>query len=735
MKCYYILHYTILFIHRHVILCSISGSVSIYLCIEAFLKQQYIFISVKNLQKLEELYMSYNDFTSLPSPVYTLKSLKILHISGNESLTSLDPKILQLTQLHTLYVSDCHALTSPPLEVCERGVDAVRQYYTDLAKGAGRNLPFVTIVVLGNTMAGKTSLIRTLQNTDRTRVLTNRGQDTVRDETTKVFNVEEVEIDGKVLRLIDMGGQEVYHITYQLTLRQNCIPVIVVNMKQYDEISSKSTHREAVRRLAFDYMSHLYLANPTLGAPKLIFTHEDKFQSAEFQKLKNNFLKISNQLCEEIIREEKALGGEFAQIKHFSESTKGVFLGEDIYEVGKDDKYEVFDMIKESLLQSSQHFVKPLPLVWEEVNEKVLSIPSVYSTFDEILKHIQTELQNIESSQLDIILTYMHDCGKVLWYKDIGSLRPYIFHRISEVTKLLCVLYHHDPNIWQSRVDVFQPYFSENGIPVEKEDFERFVSHFTNTGLMMQCLLTHLIKQETPFTSLEDVEVAVCLLLTFRLLYGPLPGDFKEPCFIVPQFASDLFNTSYKSPKNMLLRVETKFNGLALPQYVYHQMNVGLLELFSDEFAVIKVKRNGANVYQDGIYTQLVHDHKSRKVSLYVSSNAANISRMWERLITTNNNILRHVLETWTASRPVSTCYCAHCLLLGVPCPKKMLNPVWCLRSLKHPTPSTKLCSGSSTTLCGDEEIPSALLYPCMCNLTLCGIVYFSVIYSSNFIV
>jgi len=128
----------------------------------------------------------------------------------------------------------------------------------------------------------------------------------------------------------------------------------------------------------------------------------------------------------------------------------------------------------------------------------------------------------------------------------------------------------------------------------------------------------------------------------------------------------------------------------------------------------MEVKRNGANAYQDGIFTQLVHDYKSRKVSLHVSSNAADISRMWERLITTNNNILRHVLETWSASRAVTTCYCAHCLLLGLPCPKKVLHPPWCLRSLKHFPPKPRLCSSSSTTLCGDEEIPSALLYPCI---------------------
>jgi len=83
---------------------------------------------MQRLQKLEILYISFNNFISLPSPVCSLSSLQELDISYNKSLTSLDPEILQLTQLHTLNVEECNALTSPPLEVCERGAEAVRQH-------------------------------------------------------------------------------------------------------------------------------------------------------------------------------------------------------------------------------------------------------------------------------------------------------------------------------------------------------------------------------------------------------------------------------------------------------------------------------------------------------------------------------------------------------------------------------------------------------------------------------
>jgi len=656
--------------------------------------------------------------------VYQLGDLRQLDISNNGFFTDLSSEILQLGKLQKLNVDSCYALTSPPLEVCKRGVDTVRQYYTDLAKGAGKSLPFATIALLGNTMAGKTSLIKTLQNEDRKRVLTDRSPDAVTDETTKVFNVEEVETDNTILRLIDMGGQEVYHIAYQLTLKQNCVPVIVVNMQQYNTIANETTCREAVRRLAFDYMSHLYLANPSLGAPKLVLTHKDKFSLSIFKELQSSFLGVSDHICAEIVREANAVGGEICQIQIFREATKRVFADDDIFVVGRDDEYQVFDSIKKSLLRSCQLFVKPLPKVWEEVNEKVLAKQAAYQSFWSTLVLLQQQGLQVEPTQLDIILTYMHDCGKILWYKNIDALKPFIFHRISGVTKLVSVLYHHDSHVWQNRCSQFLPCLSKNKTLIERQEFEELVSDFTDTGVLVHTLLVYLIKQETSFKSVQDIDIAICLLKSFRLLHGPFQRDSESLCFIVPLFAKEYFNVSFSSPKKLCLQTCVQFNGLTLPQYVYHQMSVGLLELFPDVTAVVKVKRNGANAYQDGIYTQLIHDHKSSKVNLYVSSETINISSMWARLVTTTNNMLKHVLETWTASRPVTSVYCAHCLLLGDPHPRKITNPQWCINSLNKSAPPVSSYNG--LTLCKEEEIPSALLYPCMSTLVLPKIIAYA---------
>jgi len=371
-------------------------------------------------------------------------------------------KILQLTKLQKINTFESPKLKFPPIGVCEQGLNAIRQFFVDMKLGAGNNLPLVTIAVIGNTMAGKTSLIQTLQNVGRTRVLTYRNPESKIDETTKIFKVEKLKIEKVLLQLIDMGGNEIYHTTYQLALHQNCIPLIVVNMVQYEDLVQKSSEREAVRRLAFDYMSHLYLANPSMGSPKLVLTHKDLFSDAKFAELKNSFLSTSNQLCKEIVEEEKQLKGDFSLIKPFSDSTEDIFLSEDIYEIGVLEQYTVFDSLKQNLFLTCQPFIEDIPAVWEQISQKVCALPSAYCTFIELFHHLKRSFKSIKQAQIETILTYMHQCGKILWYKSTKGLENYIFHNTPALTDLLAVFYSHEGNRWGQRQKRFVPFLDES---------------------------------------------------------------------------------------------------------------------------------------------------------------------------------------------------------------------------------------------------------------------------------
>jgi len=131
------------------------------------------------------------------------------------------------------------------------------------------------------------------------------------------------------------------------------------------------------------------------------------------------------------------------------------------------------------------------------------------------------------------------------------------------------------------------------------------------------------------------------------------------------------------SSEELSFRVDLVFKGLSLPQYAYHQMSVGMLELFPSLIATPMVHKDGASVFHNGLVVQLIHDYKSRKVSIYVASTARRVCEMWKQLLKITNNALQHVTNSWPASRPVVTSFCAHCLLIQDPNPQKIVNPQW----------------------------------------------------------
>ena len=113
-----------------------------------------------------------------------------------------------------LHCTNCTSLISPPYEVCEQGLQAIRKYYTDLEQSGGKKLPIVSAAVIGNRMAGKTSLINSLKS--RERQLTHRNKEGIDDDTTEVFKIDDITVDDSLLKVFDYGGDRVYHIAYHM---------------------------------------------------------------------------------------------------------------------------------------------------------------------------------------------------------------------------------------------------------------------------------------------------------------------------------------------------------------------------------------------------------------------------------------------------------------------------------------------------------------------------------------
>jgi internalin A len=126
------------------------------------------------LPNLGYLNVSNNKLIQDATPFAQLKSLRTLDLSGTgvTDLAPLKESILnKLPVFHGhesngIKVSDC-ALTTPPLEIVERGPEAVLNYFQEREVQDVDHLYEAKVLILGEGGAGKTSLLRRLYQVNK----------------------------------------------------------------------------------------------------------------------------------------------------------------------------------------------------------------------------------------------------------------------------------------------------------------------------------------------------------------------------------------------------------------------------------------------------------------------------------------------------------------------------------------------------------------------------------------
>lgn len=655
-----------------------------------------LLFSTSNLTSLKTLVLNRNLFTRLPRVVCELKNLEKLELSYNEHLTSLDFRLLR-TKLADINVRGCNSLHTPPYHECMKGMDAIRQHYDDISDGSERTLAVVTIAVYGQSKSGKTTLIRTLQNPSRER-------SSAEEELTKVFNIEEVELETEnVLRFIDFGGNEAYPASYQLAPKRNCVPVIVVNMKEYEQCVTKVGEMEAVRQLVFDWMSHPYLTQPSLGPPFLVLTHRDSYKGSKeilFKKLRTSLLSTADALCNAFVSENILLAEDSCvKIQQLSNTEKSVF--ENIFEVGKEVEKTVCDDIKQSLSQACLQYVQPLPKFWKEVEEILNSCDGGYVTLETLAHHIT------DKPRLELVLEHMHTCGKILWYKEIEALRPYVFPKISKVTTLVSVIYDHDILRWRERIAGF----SKVDDQTVNEDVQQNLAEQLETGVLSKLLWEHLVKTETVFQSSEDLTIALQIFKSFHLMSSQLSYNDEAIFILPPYYSTEEHDLSPKSGGEVTVQAGVVFKGLSPLHSAYQQIIVDLFRHIPSEIVSINVWRNGALASSEQFQIGLACDLKSKKVIIQVSSKVEVIDKSWQLLKEITTSTMQNVKGIWKGSSLVSMSYCSHCLLISDAQPDIINDPFTAPEKVKQE--QTEM----HRVVCGkDLNIPEPLTSPCKCS-------------------
>ena len=588
----------------------------------------------------------------------------------NTRLETIDRKILLLTSLTNMDCKGCHSLQHPPYAVCQQGISAVKKYLTDLKEDEESRVPAIPVYILGNTMSGKTSIIRSLQQGRR--CLTYRDSASFLDETTRVFRFETLNLEHSTIKLIDHGGHQVYKIAYQLSLRDRCIPLIVVNLKEFEHWFQKRGPKEATRLTCFNWLSHFYLACPHLRSPILVLTHKDKLDLNKHEWCKKALEKNIELLRKELVNEESRYTNEvhnnLKDILHLSNEHQPVFDSDEVFEFGDDSNITSnIEELKKCIDRRCREFKVVLPQLWEQVGDFLETQKSkAYLSLSEIkAKYVDVE----------VILRYMHNAGRIFWFESVHELSDYIFHRIPAISEMISLFLHHClEEQWQQRLDNFT-FISHGDQVISKQEYNSLVQQFTENGVLEEALLVDLLDEGSEFT----FDVALQLLQSFYLLHGPIIRESSK-AYMIPYFASAFMDNSWETDGEIQLRLDILLYGLVLPKYAFQLMTVVALNFDFDPDDVPVVRKNGVTIHHSGCSTHLIHDYNNKKATLQVSTTLALLAQSWKRLLDLSIKISDLIFTTWKACRSEVLIYCAHCLYLRDPSPETAANPPWLRR-------------------------------------------------------
>jgi GTPase SAR1 family protein len=457
-----------------------------------------------NLQSLEILKIANNDVCDL-RPLAHLQNLIVLNLSENKKISNINPLInlFNLNDLKVVYsqttdfrplllnksyqtgnlnvFADVNPVTPELEKAVNQGYESLKAYYDTLdAEGKIQN-DQLKVILLGNSTAGKTSLVNYLNEEIRT---FNEKQTTTHGiYTPKNFRLREQDQEPKFrVNVWDFGGQDYYHATHRLFITRESTYVLVCNKHLEDKPAQELTteymqigeevqavevpvqhypYRYWLQTLAFLTQSGKIddpenKAKDKSQLPKL-FLVENKCGIEHAQSKHNQRMRLDEKLSHTLPFE--VVGGDFYHIdiqkayqyqegKDTSDEANAFHLAYRKFEKQllqtlrtqiENNRYEVhanFPKIRDILASMAAHMQNREPS--PELNEylaanKIAPIKSyqklpVWISYDEyrdiVERNSNSQFEDIEG----FLHTYLQNlCGRIFHFKDIPSLAHIVF--------------------------------------------------------------------------------------------------------------------------------------------------------------------------------------------------------------------------------------------------------------------------------------------------------------------
>ncbi|MBN2315257.1 MAG: leucine-rich repeat domain-containing protein [Sedimentisphaerales bacterium] len=358
---------------------------------------------LRDLKNLKNLDLAGNEITDL-SPLQDLKNLKNLNLAWNEitdisplrgpkNLTKLDlrtnrikrfpPELLEFG-MQVVWESASgkginlcgNPLESPPVEIVEQGMKAIREYFKSLGKEEKKLLNEMKVLLVGDGGAGKTSLVKRLVY---------KTFDPAEKQTHGVYRDDwSIKIGRKEVKVHfwDFGGQGIMQAAHQLFFSVRSLYVLVMNARQEPD-------------------------------------PEDWFRRIESFGGDSPVMVVINKVDENRYNlNEKDLQRKYPAIKGF-------------YHVSCKKRTGIADFKKALKKQISEvkMIQTELPLSWFEVKKDLeeLRKEKPYITLDEY-KIICVGADVTESEACEILIRYLHILGVALHYEDYDLLNTQVLN-------------------------------------------------------------------------------------------------------------------------------------------------------------------------------------------------------------------------------------------------------------------------------------------------------------------
>lgn len=532
----------------------------------------------ENIQKLQNLrYLDLGDcgIEDFPETICALRNLRWLCLNENH-ISSLPYELTCLRSLLFIYLNE-NPMKTPPLSVCQRGVQAVFNYLKETHK---RRALHQKIVITGSVGAGKSSLARSLV----------RNCSVLTDETERTVILDRLpwtpETDLNI-QLYDFGGHTWYQVVQPFFLDKSAIIVLVVNLATYQ----RSEYEEHV-----GCWLSLMQARAPGATVKMVGTNIDRCSTDEASEKVASILeemRIKENLEVELLKKAIAKGGkslEEAQTSSLCSSLeRRIVLPEKMHLVSS-KTLENFHALKTEILIAARQQGKVIPASWqnlldtinlsalnnkekkfltlndilhmeskdqsqkviatieyqepqqykgEEKKETTATQSNLIKTSSTALDHEKLESQTHSQRKDEVtrklsattrfdpgtclkdVLSFFHSIGELLWFEHNRAISEFVFHQQEHLISLLKAIFSHniEENIINHNFVFLKQQFTKQSLEQAKQDL-------LQRGIMSSSLLKGL--WEYLNLAPEMFSAMTELLAQFDLCYPMMVDEENE---------------------------------------------------------------------------------------------------------------------------------------------------------------------------------------------------------------